>query len=115
MSIVVKDAAGADQYFGTTGLGTAPSPYLSIPADFYMEVAKGNVPGHSIVNKFGRNGVVGTTLTHISISGQYQTPQTAQSLEILSSNVNNHNSCLQWWLRSIFRKPPAGRDVPAYY
>jgi len=87
MSIVVKDAAGVDAYFGTAGLGTAPSPYLSIPADFYMEVSKGNVPGHSIINKFGRNGAVGTSLSFISISGQYQSPIAAASLEILSGST----------------------------
>ena len=89
MSILVKDANGNNKYFGTSEVGDVTNPFLSIPADFYLEVVKGNVAGHSIINKFGRNGVVGTTLSHISITGQYQTPQTAQSLEILSSNAND--------------------------
>jgi hypothetical protein len=57
--------------------------------DFYIEVSKGNVAGHSIVNKFGRNSVVGTTLSFISISGQYQTPLTATNLEIVSASIND--------------------------
>ena len=28
--------------------------------NFYLEVAKGNVPGHSIMNKFGQNSALGT-------------------------------------------------------
>lgn len=56
-------------------------------ADDYIEIMKGNVPGHSIVNKFGRNPEVGTTITHISISGEYQTPKSPQSLEILSNSA----------------------------
>lgn len=92
MSIEVKDANGLSKYFGTTQTGSIVSPYLSIPADFYLEVAKGNVPGHSIINKFGRNGAVGITLAHISISGQYQTPQTPQLLEILSTDATDNNT-----------------------
>ena len=57
--------------------------------DFYLEVSKGNVPKHSIVNKFGRNGAVGTSLAFISISGQYQSPIAATSLEILSGSTND--------------------------
>lgn len=58
-----------------------------ISADSYVEVMKGNVPGHSIVNKFGRNPSIGTSLSFVSISGQYQTPLTSQNLEILSSSA----------------------------
>lgn len=60
---------------------------LTFDAASYIEIAKGNVPGHSVITKFGRNGAVSATLSHISISGQYQTPTTAQSLEILSSQA----------------------------
>lgn len=54
----IKDKDAADQYLGVMGTGTSPLPFYSIPADFYTEVQKGNVAGHSIVHKFGRNGAV---------------------------------------------------------
>jgi len=57
--------------------------------DYYLEVAKENVDGQFIVNKFGRNEVVGTTLSFISIGAQYQTPLTATNLEIVSASVND--------------------------
>ena len=88
-NIVVKDGLSVDKYFNTSGAGDAASPFLSIPADFYLEVSKGSVPKHSIVNKFGRNGAVGTSLAFISISGQYQSPIAATSLEILSGSTND--------------------------
>lgn len=51
----IKDKDASDQYLGVMGLGTSPAPFYSIPADFYTEVAKGNVAGHSIINKYGHN------------------------------------------------------------
>jgi hypothetical protein len=59
--------------------GTAGSP-----EQFLIEVSKGNVPGHSMVHKFGQ-GTVGTTLVPITNSLVYQTPIAAVSLEIVSS------------------------------
>ncbi len=34
--------------------------------DFLIEVQKGNIAGHSMVHKFGKNGAVGGTFEHIS-------------------------------------------------
>ena len=51
----IKDKDAADQYLGVMGTGTSPLPFYSIPADFYTEVVKGNVAGHSIIHKFGHN------------------------------------------------------------
>lgn len=68
-----------------TNLGTQKSPY-------YLDVIQGSVPDEFIITKFGRNATVGTTLTHVSISGLYQTPTTAQTLEILSSDVDDNPS-----------------------
>jgi len=47
--------------------------------DFYLEVAKGNVPGHSLVHKFGRNNAVGTSFVPVALGGVYQTPQAASA------------------------------------
>lgn len=43
--------------------------------EFYTEVDKGNVAGHSMVHKFGRNAAVSTTPVPVSIGGIFRTPQ----------------------------------------
>lgn len=62
--------------------------YISV-SDFLAEVRLGNVPGASIVDKFGSNANVGTTMTPITTAGVYQTPILLQFLEVLSSDVND--------------------------
>jgi hypothetical protein len=54
--------------------------------DFYLEVAKGNIPGHSAVNKFGHNPVA-TNLSDVWAGlGTYPFyPLTAQAMELVSS------------------------------
>ena len=47
--------------------------------DFYAEVAKGKVAGHTIVHKFGHNDTVGTTYEPITATGVYNTPQPASA------------------------------------
>jgi hypothetical protein len=54
-------------------------------SDFLLEVAKGNVAGHSFVHKFGRNTNISTSLVPVSLGGIYQTPTAAVSLEFVSS------------------------------
>jgi len=57
--------------------------------NFLIEVAKGNIAGHSLVNKFGFNDSVGSTLQPVTDGAVYQTPTTAQSLEVVSSSAND--------------------------
>jgi len=57
--------------------------------DFYLEVRKGNVPKHSIVQKFGAISGVTTTLTPVTSSGTYPTPTTPTALEVVSSSAND--------------------------
>lgn len=57
-------------------------------SDFLIEVAKGKVPGHSIVHKYG-HGVVGTTVSAITLSGFYRTPLAPVSLEFVSDDAND--------------------------
>lgn len=61
----------------------------TITTDYLIEVRKGRVDGHSIVNKFGRNGNVGTNLGILTIGGVYETPLTAKTLEILSADADD--------------------------
>ncbi|GAG59516.1 unnamed protein product [marine sediment metagenome] len=46
-------------------------------SDFYAEVAKGNVPGHSLIHKFGHYDSVGTSFVPLCSGGIYRTPQVA--------------------------------------
>lgn len=58
-----------------------------ITRDFMIEVAKGNVPGHVYVHKFGRNSSVSTSLVPVCSGGEYVTPTTAVSLEFVSGSA----------------------------
>lgn len=58
------------------------------PTDFYTEVEKGRVPGHSIVHKFGHANV-GTTMVPVTNSLVYQMPLSAISLEFVSDDAND--------------------------
>lgn len=59
--------------------------------DFYLEVQKGNVAGHSIIHKFGRNLSVGTTFVPISIGGVYNMLQvgSATTLRIKAGDTDD--------------------------
>ena len=59
-----------------------------ISCDFYLEVAKGNVPGHSIVNKFGQNNNLSSAnYENINdMGGLYSYPATALITKIDSSS-----------------------------
>jgi hypothetical protein len=59
--------------------------------EYYLEVARGNVEGASIINKFGHNPLVPTTGADIwsglGLYGFY--PTSAEDMEIVSSNGND--------------------------
>ncbi len=57
-------------------------------ASFYAEIAKGNVPGHTAVHKYGQ-GTVGTSLVPITVTTAYETPTAATALEFVSDSVND--------------------------
>ena len=57
-----------------------------INAEFYLEIAKGDVKSHSVINKFGSSLNIGTTWTVVTGSQTYPTPTAAAALEILSSS-----------------------------
>ena len=62
-----------------------------IDREFYLEAAKGNIPEHSIVHKFGKNSSVGTNFVAITNGGIYNTPQVsgATTLRIKAGNAND--------------------------
>ena len=57
--------------------------------DYLIEVAKGNVQGASIINKFGANISLASTYEVISIGGLYMTPQVASvaTLRVKAGNA----------------------------
>lgn len=58
-------------------------------SDYFNDVSQGVYDGEYIVNKFGRNGAIGTSLAPVSIGGNYRTPTTAQALEFVSTSAND--------------------------
>ncbi len=61
MSLKIKNADATNRFLAAIGLGsTDADPFFSIPADFYLEIRKANVPKHSLVNIFGHKDALGT-------------------------------------------------------
>jgi hypothetical protein len=81
--------------------------------EYYLEVARGNVPGASIMNKFGHNPIVPTTGADIwgglGLYGFY--PTSGQSLEIVSTDTNDTNLGTGAWTVIIFGLDGAGLEV----
>jgi hypothetical protein len=63
--------------------GTAGSPEI-----FLIEVVKGNIPGHTLLHRFGK-AVVGTTMVPIASSLKYPTPIAAVALEVISDDADD--------------------------
>lgn len=63
----------------------------SITPDYLIEVAKGNVPNASIINKFGINLSLSNSYVPVSVGAIYRTPQVsgAVTLRIRAGNVND--------------------------
>lgn len=61
---------------------------VSITDDYLIKVARGLVPGHRIVHKFG-HGIAGTNPTPVTSSGFWRTPIAPVALEFLSDNIND--------------------------
>ena len=58
-------------------------------SEFLLEVRKGNVAGHSLINKFGFNDAVDSTLAPVADGAVYQTPTSATALEVVSSSTDD--------------------------
>lgn len=87
----ILDGDAGAKYLGAMGTGATGDPYHNIPADFYAEVAKGNVYKHSIVHKFGKNSAVGTTYIPVSVGGVYNTVQAASATTLRIKSGGNAN------------------------
>jgi len=99
-NLKVKDADINDKYIGSMGLGTDLSPNYNIPADFDLEVSKGNVAGHGKVNKFGVNEDVSAN-TREDVwtgGGDYPYPATAliTSMSQTTDQVAMRGAEIEW-------------------
>lgn len=75
--------------FAILGLFAVLTAAYQPSGDFYLKVEQDQVPGTRIVRKFGAEASVGTSWTVVSSVGGYETPTTAQALEIVSSSAND--------------------------
>lgn len=58
--------------------------------DFYLEVSKGNITGHTLMHKFGNNDTVGTSYEDIWGGGSiWMPPTTARIHQITSGSIND--------------------------
>lgn len=60
-------------------------------SELYLDIGQGHVPGFEIVQKFGYSSV-GTSLQPITNSGNYPTPTSPTTLELVSSDSNDSSS-----------------------
>lgn len=67
-----------------TSIAVIDSPLITV--DFLDKISQGEIEGASILHKFGA-GEVGTSITPITISLEYKTPTTPQSLEFVSDSA----------------------------
>jgi hypothetical protein len=77
----------------------APASAPLYTNDWYVEVAKGNIPGHSIVHKYGKNPDIPNAATFESVwngGGDYtgHNATAAETLEVFSSSVNDVGTLL---------------------
>ena len=63
--------------------------YYKRVSDFGVDVAKGEVPGHTVIQKFGRNSAVSSSFVPICLSGFYRTPTSNTALEVVSTDVDD--------------------------
>lgn len=72
-------------------IGTDVRVSVKASQNFLLEIAKGNVPGHSVVHKFGRNTNVDVANIEdvTSIGGRYTFLSTGTTIDVSSDNVND--------------------------
>ena len=55
--------------------------------DFLTQVKLGNVPGHRLIHKFGKNTAVGTSPVPVAVGSMYRTPVANTALEFVSDDA----------------------------
>ena len=66
--------------------------YYKRVSDFGVDIVKGEVPGHTVIHKFGRNSAVSSSFVPICESGFFRTPTTNTALEVVSTDADDNAS-----------------------
>ena len=70
-------------------LSNSHKDYYKKVLDFHVEMSLGNVPGFSVIHKFGRNTDISSDFATITQSGFYRTPTQNTALEVLSASADD--------------------------
>lgn len=92
-SIKVIDADGLPKEVKASGVGTAGDPFIleRFSKEYYQAIVEGDLPGRSIVHKFGRNSAVGTSFVPVTVGGVYETPQVSGATALRVKAGGNAN------------------------
>ena len=63
--------------------------YYKRVSDFGVDIAKGEVPSHTVIHKFGRNSAISSSFAPITESTFYRTPTSNTALEVVSDDAND--------------------------
>ena len=73
-----------------------------VPRDYYVEISKGNIPGHELVVVNGIDGDIGTTTYLIWGEDAYVFPVAAILMNVSSSSANDDNGNTGAWNVTIY-------------
>jgi hypothetical protein len=86
--VAIKQGGGAVSAGASIPAGSETIGGVKSVDDYYTEVVKGNIAGHSMIHKFGA-ALLTTTLAPITNSGFYRVPTTATALEFVSDSTDD--------------------------
>lgn len=93
LDVILKVIQGNNAIGGNPVLG-AGSNVVGITQDFFFEIVKGNVPGHSAMHKFGENDTIGSTVFETLWEGSNPYPYltSAVTLKVSSDDVDDNST-----------------------
>lgn len=86
---VTVDGANSTSISEAVRMINSVTSIVKFNENYFIQVSKGKIPGHSLVHKFGANEALNSTWQVVSSTGTYQTPTSPQVLELLSDNAND--------------------------
>ena len=89
-TIKIKDADGNNRFISGVGAATLADPFFPINSDFFLEVSKGGVVGHSSFHRFGLNESTGNSFEDIwTVSTNLTYLTAASTLTVTSNNAQD--------------------------